>query len=129
MKKSLRSIKSVMLGDTNYKELESFYDEDRPLRQAPTGVMVIERIRYLCNREQGVKRYHEAYTTIAKELSLIWTLGLTIYPATLKIIEEKLKDIYEGRKGTRKVKLIYGFRDRWEGWNQKKRRCILITVS
>ena len=99
----------MMLGDTNYKELESFYDEDKPLRQAPTGVMVIGRIRYFCNREQGVKCYHAAYTTIAKELSEIWTLGLNIYPATRNVIEEKLKDIYEGRKGHKESKTYLWF--------------------
>ena len=69
MKKSLQNAIATILrlGDTEYKELLPFYD--RPLRQAPTGVMVIGRLQYLRSKTGGNKSCEDAYNVIVNELT------------------------------------------------------------
>ena len=76
--------------------------------QAPTGIKVIGRIRYLTiNAKLSVK---ETIEKVASELSEIWIYGLNIYPMTVNNIIKKLTVIYLGAKANKDFEVQIGFK-------------------
>ena len=131
IRKSLRSATTSFLGDTEYKEIDSFYQ--LPVRQAPTGVAIIGRLRFLTSKSRsGQNSIQDAYNVVVSELIDIWAKGLNIYPASRRTVKSKLSEIYEGKsavggKQRNTKKSVYGFRDlfytvesrRNDSWHQK----------
>ena len=74
-------------------------------RQAPTGISVIGRIRYL----KANAHSNETFNTVAHELIDIWCYGLNIYPMTKKGIVSKLDELYNGKKKSKNVVGKSGF--------------------
>ena len=76
--------------------------------QAPTGVKVIGRIRYLIvNTHLTI---NATFNQVAIELDKIWIFGLNIYSITRKSITDRLDQVYNGVPSSRGSEAKIGFK-------------------
>ena len=76
--------------------------------QAPTGITVIGRMRYLMTNDN--MNAIDTLNLVAEELIYIWCYGLNIYPITRKKLILKLDQLYFGEKKPKKGSETKGFR-------------------
>ena len=107
----------TIFGDLKIIHVQSPLSEDSN-GQAPTGINVIGRIRYLLNNTKLSLK--DTFEKVASELFEIWIYGLNIYPMTKTNIISKLNQVYIGVKAKKGIEVKWGFKSLLY-WSKAKR--------
>lgn len=98
VKRQLRGDTTTKLGDVKYKFLESLIYSpcSAPVRQAPTGFIVIGHILWLNKESKGKRvKLSEILRAVASDLSDSWEIGLNFYPCSLSGLRKKLVTVFK----------------------------------